>query len=143
MKKNARIKTLTFITGVFLTTSTLAASLDVKLDGFQNDKGQVLVFLHNKPDFFPTQPDKAVSSKIVKIQNKTAHVRFDDIKPGVYALSIVHDENNNGKLETNFLGIPKESVGTSNNVRGRFGPPSFKDASFKLEEDTQLFITMH
>ena len=99
--------------------------------------------MYNKPESFPTKPGKTISSQIVKIKNNTAKVRFDDIEPGVYALSVVHDENSNGKLETSFIGILKEGVGSSNNARGRFGPPSFSDASFKLEDDVHLSITVH
>ena len=45
----------------------------------------------------------------------------------------MHDENRNGKLDTNFLGIPKEGVGASNNPKSRFGPPSFEESMFVLD----------
>lgn len=134
---------LVLFAGTLLTSIVQAATLNIQLAGFKNNQGQVLIYLHNKAEFFPTKPDKAILSKIIKIQNKAANTQFDNIEPGVYALSIVHDENNNGELETNFIGIPKEGVGTSNNVRGRFGPPSFRDASFTFENDTTLSITVH
>jgi uncharacterized protein (DUF2141 family) len=47
----------------------------------------------------------------------------------------VHDENGDGKLERNFLGVPKEGVGASNDARGRMGPPKWKDARFELKPD--------
>ena len=60
-------------------------------------------------------------------------VRFDlDIEPGLHAVSVLHDENNNGKLDTNFLGIPREGVGMSNNPPPRRGPPRFAEAAFRL-----------
>jgi uncharacterized protein (DUF2141 family) len=60
-------------------------------------------------------------------------MRFDlDIEPGLHAVSVQHDENNNGKLDTDFLGIPHEGVGVSNNPQPRRGPPRFAEAAFRL-----------
>ena len=143
MKNRVKSKITILAAGVFLTNPLLAATLDITLDGFKNNKGQALIYLHNKSDSFPSDPDEAVASRIVKIQNKTAKARFENVESGLYAVATVHDENSDGKLETNFIGIPKEGVGASNNARGRFGPPSFDDASFKLENDAHLLITVH
>jgi uncharacterized protein (DUF2141 family) len=57
------------------------------------------------------------------------------LPPGEYALSIFYDSNDNGKLDTNFLGIPKEPIALSNNARAKFGPPKYKDAVFSLGEE--------
>ena len=54
---------------------------------------------------------------------------------GEYAVAIVHDENGNGRLDTSWLGIPKEGLGTSNNARGRLGPPKYRDAKFSVGAD--------
>ncbi len=50
--------------------------------------------------------------------------------PGTYALACFHDENGNGKLDTNWLGIPNEGMVASNHAKGRMGPPKFEDAKF-------------
>jgi uncharacterized protein (DUF2141 family) len=55
---------------------------------------------------------------------------FFHVAPGTYAVSVFHDENSNGKLDTNLMGIPREGVGASNGARGHFGPPKFDDAAF-------------
>ena len=55
---------------------------------------------------------------------------FLPASPGVYAVGMLHDENNNGKMDTDMLGIPKEGYGASNDARGSFGPPSVNDARF-------------
>lgn len=57
------------------------------------------------------------------------------IAPGDYAISIYYDENGNGELDTNFIGIPKEPVAISNNARPRFGPPKYKDAVFTVADE--------
>jgi len=56
---------------------------------------------------------------------------------GTYAVTVYHDVNDNQKLDTNWIGIPKEPVAISNNAKGRLGPPKWKDASFELREATQ------
>jgi uncharacterized protein (DUF2141 family) len=65
------------------------------------------------------------------------------IPQGTYAIACYHDENNNGKLDTKFMGIPKEGTGASNDARGTMGPPKFKDAKFQLVSDTSVRIQMN
>jgi uncharacterized protein (DUF2141 family) len=64
--------------------------------------------------------------------NGHGECNFTGLRPGTYAISVFHDENSNGKLDTNFLGIPKEGVGASNDAKGHFGPPKFADAAFQF-----------
>jgi len=71
-------------------------------------------------------------------------VHYQDIPPGTYALAVVHDENMNGKLDTNWLGIPTEGYGFSNDVKALLGPPSFSAASFQYKGGTlDLTISLH
>ncbi|NNK86271.1 MAG: DUF2141 domain-containing protein [Desulfobacterales bacterium] len=70
----------------------------------------------------------------VEVIDQKALVIFDDLKYGTYTVVIFHDQNANGKIDKNILGIPKESYGHSNNVRGTLGPPSFDKAIFEFEE---------
>jgi uncharacterized protein (DUF2141 family) len=67
---------------------------------------------------------------------------FEGLKPGTYAVSVLHDENANGRLETNFLGIPREGAGISNNASPEFSAPRFNDAAFQLKADTVQDIRM-
>ncbi len=63
---------------------------------------------------------------------------------GVYAISVFHDVDGDGALKTNFLGIPREPIGASNDARGRFGPPSFEDMKFQLDdEEVALVINLY
>ena len=67
---------------------------------------------------------------------------IEQLKAGTYAVSIVYDEDSNGKLNTGFLGIPTELVGFSNNVTGTFGPPSFDKTSFTISGSRSLEIRL-
>jgi uncharacterized protein (DUF2141 family) len=72
----------------------------------------------------------AFRSSIVKVNKTTARCIFKDIPPGTYGVSAFHDENNDGKLDTNFVGYPLEEYCSSNNARNMFSAPSWKDARF-------------
>jgi uncharacterized protein (DUF2141 family) len=78
-----------------------------------------------------------VASASAPAKGPTALCVFNKIKSGVYGLSAFHDENSNGKLDTNFVGMPIEDYGASNNARNPFGPPSFEDAKFEFRGGTK------
>lgn len=78
-----------------------------------------------------------VQFSIAPIHGGIALCVFKRIPKGVYGLSGFHDENNNGKLDTNFLGMPLEDYCASRGARGTLGPPSFKDAQFKFTGGTK------
>ena len=65
-----------------------------------------------------------------------------ELPSGTYAVGVFHDVDGNGALSKSFLGIPKEPFGFSNNVRGRFGPPSFMEASFSVTRDLAIAIAL-
>ena len=105
----------------------------VTIQGIEETGGTMMVGLFTENDTFlevPTYPRE------IPINNEKSIVAiFDNIPYGTYALSIFHDLNNNGELDANFFRIPKEPFGFSNNYMPRFGPPSFKGASFELGND--------
>ena len=81
---------------------------------------------------------------VIKVRDKQARCDFEDIPPGTYALAVIHDENSNGKLDTNWLGIPTEGYGFSNDARGLLGPPTFLAASFSYNgRSVELPISLH
>jgi len=105
--------------------------LTVIIDGIENDLGKVLVALSDSEKDFEAS-EKAFRMATLEIKDKKASVTFEDLPPGEYALKVFHDENDDGELDTNFLGIPSENYGFSNNARGSFGPASWSDAKFML-----------
>jgi uncharacterized protein (DUF2141 family) len=107
--------------------------IHVEISQLRSDKGQMLCALFSSADAFPTKADKAVARLTAKIAERQATCDFTGVAPGTYAVSVVHDENSNGKLDRNFIGIPREGVGASNDAKGHMGPPKFGPASFHYE----------
>lgn len=128
----------------FLVTSLLllanetdsTGTIMIDIDNFKNDQGKVRVSLFNSKDGFPEDYQKAVKYVNQEIFNKKARVIFENIPYGEYAIGFLHDENMDTKLNTNWLGMPKEGIAASNNAKGLFGPPSFEDSKFILETDS-------
>jgi uncharacterized protein (DUF2141 family) len=115
-------------------------SLEVKMTGFKNDTGKVKVGLYDSEfSFLKTVYKNAV----VDIKSGTASVVFKDIPKGTYAVSVYHDENNNGMLDRNGYGAPTEGYGTSNDAKGFMGPPSFEDAKFTIGNNAKANISIH
>ncbi|WP_273567333.1 DUF2141 domain-containing protein [Maribacter halichondriae] len=106
-------------------------TIEIEITNIESSEGKILVGLYDSDDNWLKKPFKAVS---VKIENGKSKARFDDVPKGVYAVSLYHDENDNGELDTNFLGIPKEDTGASNNAPANFGPPTWEDAKFEITE---------
>jgi uncharacterized protein (DUF2141 family) len=106
--------------------------IHVEVVGLRNDKGHALCALFSSAADFPKKPEKAVARTVSVISERHAVCDFSGVAPGTYAVSVVHDENSNGKLDTNFMGIPSEGVGASNDAKGHFGPPKFDAASFRF-----------
>lgn len=125
---------------VFFITSLVAAqnvNLTVKISGLKNNTGLVQVGLFNSEGTFLKKAYKGVSSEI---KSNGATVTFLNIPMGKYAISAYHDKNSNSKLDTNFIGIPKEDFACSNNAKGTMGPPKYEDAKFDLTKDAKLEI---
>lgn len=98
----------------------------------RNDKGVVRCGLFRESGWLKD----AVKPDIVKINKTTARCVFKEIPAGVYGISAFHDEDNDGKLDTNLVGYPVEEYTCSNNARNMFSAPSWKDAKFKYKGGT-------
>jgi uncharacterized protein (DUF2141 family) len=103
----------------------------VDVDGLRSDKGQIMCALYSSAAAFPKDGDKALAHTQSAILGHRSVCSFGGVQPGTYAIAVFHDENSNGKLDTNFLGIPREGTGASNNAKGHLGPPKFDDAAFQ------------
>jgi len=107
-------------------------TITVVVTRIKDIKGQISIGLFSSENGFP-EKGKEVKGKEVKVTGKTINYTFKDIPDGIYAIAVFHDSNNNGILDKNFLGIPKEGNAFSNNVTTTFGPPSFEKAKFELK----------
>ena len=119
-----------------LTTATLAhaATLNVTVTGANSDEGHLLISLFDRAEFFPDKPEKAIYAKKVRLKNRRAKVSLNKLKAGDYAIAIAHDANDNGKLDTNGIGIPTEGFGFSRNPKIMVGPPKFEKSRIHVDQ---------
>ena len=147
MKYSARIFFLTLLALIGTTTVRLYSQsanggLKISVTGLRNNKGKVLLTLFNSEKGFPASTSDAVFKAESLIKNGVATIVYDAIVNGEFAIAVMHDENNNQKMDTKMFGLPKEGYGFSNDVMGTFGPPSFKKASFSYPAKKEVFIKM-
>jgi uncharacterized protein (DUF2141 family) len=114
--------------------------LTVSISGLKPLKGDLYISLHNRPEYFQVA-DSALMKKKITVNKETESVVFDNVPMGKYAIAIYHDENLNGILDLNEMGIPKEGYGfsTKNKVMGR---PKFEQAAFELSGNDTIDVKM-
>lgn len=119
--------------------------IHVKILNIRNSTGGVACALFESPVGFPTEfLHSAINIMIIKVRDTKARCDFEDIPPGTYSLAVIHDENMNGKLDTNWLGFPTEGYGFSNDAKALLGAPSFSAASFSYDgRNLDLTISLH
>jgi uncharacterized protein (DUF2141 family) len=115
-------------------------SLKVSFDELRSEKGNILYLLFQSEEGYPDQEKLAIRQG--KIPASTKSFVLSELPAGEYAMTFIHDENANGKLDTNFFGIPKEGYGFSNNPKAYFGPPSYGKSKFELKEESEIHIKM-
>lgn len=117
--------------------------LNITITGVRNNSGSVLVSLFLDDSGYPADASKAVrKGKATYGSDKTATIKFDDLPAGRYAAVVLHDENDNFRMDKTWIGLPKEGYGFSNNAKAPFGPPSFKQASFTHSSDKTSAISI-
>lgn len=110
------------------------SELKVVIANLESSKGAVIIDLLDKDE-------KTVEARTVKISDNKCTIIFKDLPNDQYAIRHIHDENENGELDTNFIGMPKEGFGYSNDPKGKFGPPDFEEWLFTVAGDTEIQIT--
>ena len=113
--------------------ATQPSSLDVTITGLRNVKGTVMICLTSNSRAFPDCSKDSHSHRLIVAAVKAGNVRFEGLAPGFYAISMIHDENMNGKLDKIMM-IPREGFGFSRNPTIMFGPPRFAAAQFRIAE---------
>lgn len=119
--------------------------IHVQILNIRNSVGTIACALFKSPEGFPIEfLRSATNVMVIKIRKSQARCDFEDIPPGMYAMAVIHDENMNGKLETNWMGIPTEGYGFSNDAKGLVGAPSFSAASFPYDGgNLDLTMSLH
>ena len=118
---------------ILLASPALAADIVINVTDVRSDAGQVLValFSDETKDAFPAS-EAAIRFAGAKASEGAVVVTMEDLPEGTYAISLFHDENDNGELDTNLMGIPTEGFGFSNDARGVMGPPEFDAAALDV-----------
>ena len=132
------------VAAAFVTAQAACPSIHVQIRNIRHSTGTVDCALFESPEGFPTEVRRSATNvMVIKVRQTQARCDCEDIPPGRYALAVVHDENMNGKLDTNRLGSPTEGYGFSNDVKGVFGAPAFSAASFAYDGRTlELTISL-
>jgi uncharacterized protein (DUF2141 family) len=125
----------------FATLTASGAELTVTIKNVRNSSGSVMVAIYNSDTTF-MKIEHATAEAKAKAEKGDVVFTFHDLSPGKYAVTAFHDENNNGKLDKNWLGIPTEGYGFSNDARGAAGPPKFAQAAFDLDKDNGASISL-
>jgi uncharacterized protein (DUF2141 family) len=108
--------------------------LDVKIQALESATGNILLELMD-------ENETTLKSFIQKTDSTTCIIKVTDIDRGIYAVKFFHDSNANGKMDFNWMGIPTEGFGFSNDAYGLFKPKKFKEWLFDISCDTTIYLT--
>lgn len=119
--------------------------IHVTILDIRNSTGKVACALFESSEGFPKEFVKSATNiAMLQIQDTRARCHFLDIPPGRYALAVIHDENLDGELATNWLGAPTEGYGFSNDVTASLSAPSYEDARFAYDgQNLDMTITLN
>lgn len=134
---------------IALTTSLLlsapvvasCADLTITIKNVRSAAGMLLVAVYDSDDSFLNLEHARAQMKSKATKGEVVFT-VHDLAAGKYAVTAYHDENNNGKLDRNWLHIPTEGYGFSNDARGTAGPPKFTQAAFGLQSDSDKSISL-
>jgi uncharacterized protein (DUF2141 family) len=117
-----------------------AAELTVTVDGFDRTGGQLMVGLFDSEASYNGDAERRAGARQA-VSSDSVDVVFTGLEDGTYAIKLYHDENGNGELDRNMIGIPSEGYGFSNNPSS-MGPPDFEAARFAVSGDTRISISL-
>ena len=131
------MKRLMVIAVLFMASCVQAGEIKLELQGkgLAGNQIRVAVYSANAPEQFPSD-EKFYRGTVSEATTDHLTVFVPDLPPGKYAVAAYVDNNKNGRQDKNFLGMPKEIYGFSNDARGMFGPPDFSEAVFEVGEGT-------
>ena len=132
---------LLFFTLITSLIPTNNPELTIKISNIEKLKGEIKVGIFNNETNF-LKDGYAIKNYSIKVQNNTATLIISDLPKGEYAVTMYHDENSDNKMNTNFIGIPKEPYGFSNNIKPKMSAPKYKDCKFTFSENKTVQIKL-
>ena len=136
------MRTKIFLCLICFSSIVSADTLTVKIEDLRSDKGTIEYLVFDNKEGYPDQPKKSVRQGSIAPSEAKTGFKLDDLPSGNLALTFIHDENANKKLDKKGIGLPDEGVGFSNNPRIFFGVPSFSRVKFKLSGTEEIIIRM-
>lgn len=139
-KKIVLLLLIQIVCGIFLFAEETVEEkkLTVQITNIASEEGQIILAIYNSSENY----DKRIAFQEVKIKPEIDTVIFEtNVPDGEYLVMLVHDINSNGKLDTSFIGMPKEPVGLSN-YDGKGIPGKFKKHKFSVNENTEIIIPL-
>ena len=121
---------------------TVGADLEVLVQDLRNNSGSLGCQIFASEAGFPRNNVQAFAAVVSSITAGTARCQFKNLAPGQYAVSVMHDENSNHKLDSNFLGVPTEGYGASNNKTYALSPPKWEESHFTLVAGDKKSLTI-
>jgi uncharacterized protein (DUF2141 family) len=118
-------------------------TLTITAEGVSNSEGVVGVLVFNSPQGWPTDNGRAFRAVAVRAHQGSVEITVSELPPGVYAAVVLHDLNENRKLDRNWFGKPKEQWGMSENPPVHFSAPGFIQARFTLSRDERISVILH
>lgn len=135
------MKNIFTLLALVVTSSLLAQEnsfdLVIKVENIGSQGGKVRIALYDSEDKFL---DEQIKGAAVDASMGSVLHKFTNLRPGTYAISLFHDEDGDGKLNSNFMGIPSEPYAFPNNAKGMFGPPDFDTCKFEMTGTKEITI---
>ena len=144
MGRIAGCKVFLFGAALLAGSQVSSATLTVVISDVRSDIGVLNIGIYdNKNDWLGSSTVQKRSLTVREHNVGGVVTTSFEVEPGEYAISVHHDDNDNGKMDTNFIGIPKEPTGLSNGAVPKFGPPKYRDAAFRVtNEDLEMPIKL-
>lgn len=132
-------KTFTVIIILIFSSLLYSAQITVVVENIKKDEGKVFVGLFKPDEDFPKREKRLKGGPVIP-KNQKVSMTFTDVTSGEYAISTHHDINSNDAVDKNFMGMPKEPYGFSNNQYGPFGKPDHKKSTIIVKADDTLTV---
>lgn len=126
---------------IFLGADSWAGNLTISIEDLSTDEGHIAFQVFSSAEQFTGEAESIISVHVTAEALSGSFI-VSDLPDGYYGIRVMHDVNSNNQLDTNFVGMPNEPYGFSNNAKGNFGPPMWDDIKFQLNGDRQQTINL-
>ncbi len=137
------MRTLIIIISSLLFSSLLSGQTDLqlKITNIKEIKGQIIVNIFDKAENFPLE-GKEFKTITIPVEDYSLNVQKIHLPKGEYAIALLHDENSDGECNFNWIGIPTEGYGFSQNVKPIISAPSFDETKFEMIDKHSMEISL-